>query len=192
METKIKATKLALRRSVRERLQAMTPQQRAQASAQACALLRQQPTWREARTVLLYAPMPEELDVWPLVIEAAASGKSLALPRFDPAKKQYTACRVSDLATDIRAGSFGIREPGPHCSHRILKEADFILVPGLAFDLRGRRLGRGKGYYDQLLAQVRGITCAVAFDEQIVSEVPVEPHNILVNCLLTPTRWTTF
>jgi 5-formyltetrahydrofolate cyclo-ligase len=66
---------------------------------------------------------------------------------------------------------------------------DFILVPGVAFDLSGRRLGRGKGYYDRLLKQTRGTTCGVAFDEQIVGEIPVEPHDLNVNCILTPTRW---
>ena len=70
-----------------------------------------------------------------------------------------------------------------------LNRLDFVLVPGIAFDLQGRRLGRGKGYYDRLLAEVRGKTCGVAFDEQIVDEIPVEPHDIHVNCILTPTRW---
>ena len=70
-----------------------------------------------------------------------------------------------------------------------LNRLDFILVPGVAFDLHGRRLGRGRGYYDILLAKVRGTTCGVAFDEQIVREVPVEPHDSDVNCILTPTRW---
>jgi 5-formyltetrahydrofolate cyclo-ligase len=64
-----------------------------------------------------------------------------------------------------------------------------ILVPGVAFDLRGYRLGRGKGFYDQLLAAVRGPTCGVGFDEQIVDAVPVEPHDVRLSCLLTPTRW---
>ena len=64
-----------------------------------------------------------------------------------------------------------------------------ILVPGVAFDLHGRRLGRGKGFYDQLLAGVRGTTCGVAFDVQVVRELPQEPHDARVNCILTPTRW---
>ena len=66
---------------------------------------------------------------------------------------------------------------------------DLVLVPGVAFDLHGRRLGRGRGYYDRLLSQVGGRTCGVAFDEQVVSEVPVEAHDVLLNCILTPTRW---
>ena len=61
--------------------------------------------------------------------------------------------------------------------------------PGVAFDLQGRRLGRGKGFYDRLLADLRGTICGVAFDEQIVSELPVGPTDISVNCILTPTRF---
>jgi 5-formyltetrahydrofolate cyclo-ligase len=64
-----------------------------------------------------------------------------------------------------------------------------VLVPGVAFDSHGRRLGRGKGFYDQLLAFVRGTKCGVAFDEQIVPEIPIEPHDVRLNCILTPTRW---
>ena len=62
-------------------------------------------------------------------------------------------------------------------------------MPGVAFDFAGRRLGRGKGFYDQLLKLVRGTTVGVAFDEQIVSKVQVGTNDIRVNCILTPTRW---
>ena len=117
------------------------------------------------------------------------SGKLLALPRFDSATNGYLACEVKDLANDVEPGRYGIREPRGSCKPVPLKRLDFVLVPGVAFDLRGRRLGRGKGYDDQLLAAVRGRTCGVAFDQQIVREVPVEPHDSDVNCILTPTRW---
>ena len=66
---------------------------------------------------------------------------------------------------------------------------ELILVPGVAFDLQGSRLGRGNGYYDQLLAIVWGKRCGVAFDEQLVPEIPVEAHDARMDCLLTPTRW---
>ncbi|MBP9903534.1 MAG: 5-formyltetrahydrofolate cyclo-ligase, partial [Verrucomicrobia bacterium] len=70
-----------------------------------------------------------------------------------------------------------------------LNRLDLVLVPGVAFDPRGGRLGRGQGYYDRLLAGVRGTKCGVAFDEQIVDAVPVGPLDIRLNCILTPTRW---
>jgi 5-formyltetrahydrofolate cyclo-ligase len=59
----------------------------------------------------------------------------------------------------------------------------------VAFDLHGHRLGRGKGYYDRLLTAVRGTACGVAFDQQLVPEIPIGPHDVRMNCLLTPTRW---
>jgi 5-formyltetrahydrofolate cyclo-ligase len=99
------------------------------------------------------------------------------------------ACRVQNLGTDLGPGQFGIREPLATCQEVELNRLDFVLVPGVAFDLHGRRLGRGKGFYDQLLPAVRGQTCGVAFDEQIVCEVPVEPRDVHLNCILTPTRW---
>ncbi|HLP77584.1 MAG TPA: 5-formyltetrahydrofolate cyclo-ligase, partial [Candidatus Paceibacterota bacterium] len=76
-----------------------------------------------------------------------------------------------------------------HCAPVSLNQLDLVLVPGVAFDACGRRLGRGKGFYDRLLADTRGIKCGVAFDEQIVTGIPVEPHDVLVDCILTPTRW---
>ena len=149
-----------------------------------------------------------ELDIWPLFEHAVRGGKEVYLPRFvdekpmkrfgkDPANantplkpsQAYVACAVRNLTGDLKTGQFGIREPVEGCAEIALNRLDFVLVPGIAFDLQGRRLGRGKGYYDRLLAEVRGKTCGVAFDEQIVEDLPVESHDIHVNCILTPTRW---
>jgi 5-formyltetrahydrofolate cyclo-ligase len=70
-----------------------------------------------------------------------------------------------------------------------LKRLDLVLVPGLAFDRHGRRLGRGRGYYDRLLAEVPGTSCGVAFDEQLVASDPVGPLDVPLNCILTPSHW---
>jgi 5-formyltetrahydrofolate cyclo-ligase len=181
-------SKPSLRRQVREQLRAMTPAQRAALSLQTQDLLKRQAVWQRAQSVLFFAPLPEELDVWPLLEDALSAGIIAGLPRFDSETQSYIACRVKDPAKDIVAGHFGIREPAPRCPELPFK-LDLILLPGVAFDLHGRRLGRGKGFYDQLLAAVRGTTCGVAFDEQIVPAVPVEPHDVQLNCILTPTRW---
>jgi 5-formyltetrahydrofolate cyclo-ligase len=185
----ITESKTALRQQIRARLKALTPEQRAAASEQACALLEQQAVWKKAQLIFFYAPLPEELNIWPLLRDSLAVGKTVALPRFDPATQRYVACQVADLAKDLNDGQFGIREPGGHCIAVPPNRLDLVLVPGVAFDQHGRRLGRGKGFYDQLLAFVRGTTCGVAFDEQIVETIPVEPHDVHLNCILTPTRW---
>ena len=70
-----------------------------------------------------------------------------------------------------------------------LNRLDLALVPGLGFDARGHRLGRGKGHYDRLLAGFTGMKIGVAFDFQIVTEVPREPHDIALDAVVTPTRW---
>jgi 5-formyltetrahydrofolate cyclo-ligase len=151
--------------------------------------LQQQRVWQEAKTLMLFAPLPEELDVWPLLGAALAAGKQVALPRYAGTSAEYIACWVREPEKDLEVGHYGIREPNETCTIVPLLRLDFILVPGVAFDLHGRRLGRGKGHYDRVLAAARGTTCGVAFDEQIVREVPVEPHDVHLNCILTPTRW---
>ncbi len=185
----LKRRKAMLRRAVRADLERLTAEHRAAAATRALALLRQQADWSKAKSVLLYAPAPDELDLWPVVPEAMAAGKQVALPRYVRQTGSYIACEIRDLAADVVVGQFGIREPTEGCAIVPLLRLDFILVPGVAFDLHGRRLGRGKGFYDQILAAVRGRTCGVGFDEQLVREVPVEPHDIYLNCILTPTRW---
>jgi 5-formyltetrahydrofolate cyclo-ligase len=189
MAPDLEALKRALRVEVTSRLAAMSEQDRSLSSARAIALLRKQEKWHGAEAVLLYAPLKGELDVWPLLGQALEEGKLVALPRFDAKAGQYVACRVKDLEADLERGRYGIWEPCGRCDPVPLKRLDFVLVPGVAFDLHGRRLGRGKGYYDRLLAGVSGKACGVAFDEQIAREVPVQPHDSDVNCILTPSRW---
>lgn len=182
-------SKAALRRQIRGSLKAMTPKTRALASNEACARLEIQLLWKNARSILFFAPLPEELDVWPLAAPALAAGKTVALPQFITETQRYIACAIGNVETDLQIGQFGIREPTVDCSEFPLNRLDFVLVPGVAFTLQGRRLGRGKGFYDRLLAAVRGTKCGVAFDEQIVTDIPVEPHDVHLNCILTPTRW---
>lgn len=183
------AEKARIRQDVRSRLEQVPGEQKRENSLRACGLLTEQAVWRKAGSVLLYAPAPDELDLWPMAQLALSQHKALALPRYAPSTDTYEACLVEDLNGDLRSGRYGLREPAENCTAVALKQLDLILVPGVAFDLQGRRLGRGKGYYDRLLAAVLGQTCGVAFDEQIVLRVPVELHDSDVNWILTPTRW---
>jgi len=174
---------------MRAEVASIPEQQRISASALACALLKIQRCWSAARSILFFAPLPEELDVWPLLIEALAVGKRVALPRFVGAARGYEACQVINPATDLERGRFGIREPFGRCARFSVDRLDLILVPGVAFDLQGGRLGRGRGYYDQLLQELPGTKCGVAFEEQVVDEVPMGEHDVRLDRILTPTRW---
>ena len=181
-------SKTSVRQQIRQALVALSPAERSSLSLKVGEILRNQPAWREANFILGFAPLSDEPDVMPLLEECWASNKRVALPRYDSGSSVYTACAVS-ARNEIRLGNFGVLEPGAGCPLVPLNQLDFILVPGVAFDLAGRRLGRGKGFYDRLLAEVRGHKCGVAFDAQIVAHLPEEPHDIRVDSILTPTRW---
>jgi 5-formyltetrahydrofolate cyclo-ligase len=188
MNDSLAQAKSALRDATRARLKTITPERRAAESVRLCGLLIGTDRWQAAATILLFAPLTNEPDLWPLLTTARAAGKTVALPRFDSATQNYRAARIQNPEADLVTGAFSIREPAAHCPEVPLNRLDLVLVPGVAFDAQGWRLGRGKGFYDRLLAQVCGTTCGVAFDEQIVETIPVEPHDVRLTCILTPTR----
>jgi 5-formyltetrahydrofolate cyclo-ligase len=192
MQNEVQRQKAALRKEVKARMTNLSAEERAKGSLAARKRLAEASAWIQARSVLFYAPLRDEVDLWPLLREALQAGKEVALPRYVAARNQYEACRILNVDHDLEIGRFGIREPKEDCGRIVINRLDLIMVPGVAFDLQGRRLGRGKGFYDQLLAASRGRSCGVAFDDQLVREIPIEPHDILVNCILTPTRWLEF
>ena len=181
--------KTVLRQQVRTRLRALSAEQLRTHSQRVYQRLLTLPAWKRAGVVLLFAPLPEEPDIWPLLSEAIAAGKTVALPAFVSGTSVYTARQIIEPSRDLVQGRFGIREPAPGCPEVALNRLDLALVPGVAFDTRGGRLGRGKGFYDRLLPAVNGLKCGVAFDDQIVDAVPVGPMDVRLNCILTPTRW---
>ena len=174
---------------MRAALKSLPAATRAAASADLCARVLASPAWQFARTVLLFFPLASEPDISPLLADALAAGKLLALPRFNAATNGYEAVRVCDLARELVVGPFQVREPVAACPVVALNRLDLALVPGLGFDARGHRLGRGKGHYDRLLAGFTGMKIGVAFDFQIVAEVPCEPHDVALDAVVTPTRW---
>jgi 5-formyltetrahydrofolate cyclo-ligase len=189
MNTDAHCAKAELRRQLRLAIHGLPEAERRAASARARELLRRQAVWERARTVLFYAPLAGELDVSPLLEEALQAGKTVALPRFVAATGTYLPFQVSDPGRDCAPGRFGISEPAAHCPALELKRLDLVLAPGLGFDLSGRRLGRGRGFYDRLLAGIAGTKCGVAFDQQVVPQIPAERHDVNMNFILTPTRW---
>jgi 5-formyltetrahydrofolate cyclo-ligase len=180
--------KRALRRLLLDRLSAMTPLERMTASAQLRDQILNFEGWGRAGLILLFAPMPQEVDVALLWPAAAIAGKSLCFPRFVPSTGFYEARMVHNPHLDLQPGAFGIREPGPGCQVISLNRLDLVLVPGVGFTRDGHRLGRGRGYYDRLLADVRGLKCGVSFDQQLVDTIPCEPHDVNLDWVLTPTH----
>jgi 5-formyltetrahydrofolate cyclo-ligase len=181
--------KSALRQEIRDKLKATSPEERRIGSAEIRRRLAEQPVWKSSKAILAYVPTQHEPDIWPAALEALGSGKLVALLRYSPDGDRYVPCLVRDPARDLQPGQYGILEPRLHCPIFDLMRLDLALVPGIGFTLDGGRLGRGKGYYDRLLAEVPALKCGVAFDSQIAGEFPLEPHDVQLNCILTPTRW---
>jgi len=178
--------KTALREKIRTALGKVSLAVRLAESLELCARL--EPQLRSAHTILFYAPLPDELDVWPLLEKLLGTRTVCALPAYDAKAKVYSARRVKNLETDVFTGKFGISEPLPACTEIPPDRFDLVLVPGMAFDLEGSRLGRGRGFYDRILAQTRGVKCGIGYDFQIVPEIPAEPHDARVNFIVTPVR----
>jgi 5-formyltetrahydrofolate cyclo-ligase len=181
-------SKAGLRKQISAALKKLPPGKRRSDSATLCEKLKEQSFFQSANSILFFAPLPEEVDLWPLLEETIHGGKIVALPCFDADSQIYKSRRVKNLHVEILSGQFGIREPATGCIEIPLDDLDVILVPGIAFDLRGHRLGRGKGFYDRLLENFRGLKIGIAFDEQIVKHIPAEGHDVKMDFILTPTR----
>lgn len=180
--------KSELRKEIRERLKNLSREKRKADSQKLCAGLKQQPFFQNAAAILFFAPLPDEIDIWPLLPEALAAGKTVMLPQFDAAAQNYVVRRVQNLPGEIVLGQFRVREPKSSCAKMPPDKIDLALAPGAAFDPRGNRLGRGRGFFDRLLAEVRGVKCGVAFDEQLVEKIPVEAHDVRMDFILMPSR----
>lgn len=184
MDEVLNTQKVKLRKEIRTTLEKISPAVRAVESIELCERLKTQ--MPSAHTVLFFAPLPDELDVWPVLELSLALGTTCALPFFDAEKGTYGAKEIKKLATDIVIGRFGVREPAAGCPEIPMDKFDLVLVPGMAFDLNGNRLGRGLGFYDRLLQSASGVKCGVCYDVQLLESFPTEPHDAKVDFVLTP------
>lgn len=186
MQSSVHHSKAQLRAKIRRVLRRITPSARAEASKTIRLILSTWPCWLRVETVLFYAPLPDEPDLWPLFEQGLRLGKCCALPAYNPDSDTYEPRLVRNPATELSPGKLGVTEPGPDCPQLDPRSVELVFVPGLAFDRRGYRLGRGKGYFDRLLPTLSGIKCGVGFSEQLLDALPIEPHDARLDCIVTP------
>jgi len=188
MNSNQQGAKAELRAKMRAVLKNLSAEKRRLDSEKLCANLKEQSVFQNAGSILFFAPLPEEPDLWPLLNEMLAGKKMVALPCFDADNETYVPRHVQDIHVEILSGKFGIREPATTCIAIPLDDLDLVLVPGVAFALDGHRIGRGKGFYDRLLENFTGEKIGITFDEQIVETIPAEENDVLMDLILTPTR----
>jgi 5-formyltetrahydrofolate cyclo-ligase len=179
------------REAILARLKSMDPAERLDKSRRAIERLQNSDLFKRSTVVLAYDSSLTEVDTSQFLASCLSSGKTLCLPRTNKTDCSLTIHRVTDLQRDLELCRLGFREPKKDVAQIDGTQIDFIIVPGLAFDLTGARLGRGKGYYDRFLArqEIRARTAAVAFEFQIVTDVPHEAHDLGVEFLATEDRW---
>jgi 5-formyltetrahydrofolate cyclo-ligase len=175
-----------LRQDLRRRIAEVPAEQLQRDSAAACRRLTEQDEYRRAEIIMIFLSTPHEVDTRQLALQAWADLKTVLAPRVTWDQRRMLAIEIQGLTSGMEPGSFGIREPVEGLPVP-LADIDLVIVPGLGFDARGNRLGRGRGFYDRFLshADFRGVSCALAFEFQVVDRIPVGPHDVRVDMLVT-------
>ena len=166
---------------MRQLNRALDSRQRLRASAAIFSAVERLPEFRAARTVAVFAALPDE-PATDEVLARWASTRRVVLPRVEGDAMRFYACRPDALVF----GAFGILEPQGErpCP---AGEIDLVVCPGVAFTAGGRRLGRGRGYYDRYLGDpaFRGFRVGVCYAHQLVDDLPVEPHDVRMDRVIT-------
>ena len=173
---------------MRSRLEVLSPDERHQKSHRMQSKLFKLDAFRTARTVCFYVGTEAEVDTVPMIEETIRMGKRVLLPRVNLENKELKLFEIKNVRTELSSGSLGILEPDPAKTKAAsLSDVDCVIVPGLAFDTSNRRLGRGAGFYDRFLGQLRSdvFKVALAFSFQVFPEIPHEPHDQTLDTVLT-------
>lgn len=179
--------KRVLRATLLQQRAALTVAQREHLSHAAQSRVLKLSIFHDAEIIALYSPIRNEVETGLLAKAALQNGKTLCFPCVDGESLRFYA--VDSLA-DLETGCFGVCEP-PRCGREVsAARIDFLLVPGVAFDSHGQRLGYGQGFFDRFLVQSGfcGSRVALGYDFQVVDLVPAEEHDQAVDLLVTDKR----
>ncbi len=181
-------TKAQLRSAVLRQLKQQKEEERRRRSEAIWRKLRRLTAFRRARTVCCYVALPYEVQTWRMIEAMLSRDKRVVVPLMRARSKELALSEVRDPAEELCPGRFGVWEPRPSAVRPVPVTAlDLVVVPGLAFDRRGHRLGHGHGYFDRLLARVPDATPTVglAYAFQLLDRLPVSSHDHAVTTVLT-------
>ena len=184
--------KAALRKQVKAQVSSVyTAQNRATLSAKITAQVTALPQYQRAHMLFCFVGTAQEPDTLPLIQQSLAGGKRVSVP-FCTGPGEMQARQITSPADLSNTGAFGILEPSPHCPVIPKEQIDFALVPCLACDANGHRLGHGGGYYDRYLAGTGwywAVACPEAF---LLPNIPTGPHDLTTPCIITEQRTLRF
>jgi 5-formyltetrahydrofolate cyclo-ligase len=189
--TTLNDEKQRLRREALERRNRLTTAQRVIRSADILQKLFELEAARSATWIHFYVSSGGEVETTGMIAHALSRGKRVSVPKMEPASKRLVLSELKDPVRELSAGPKGIPEPKPDAFRPVeVGTMNLFVIPGVAFDERGNRLGQGAGYYDRMLAGVSGRIPIVGlcFEPQLVKVIPVGDHDVKVNWIITEKR----
>jgi 5-formyltetrahydrofolate cyclo-ligase len=181
-----------IRTRMHEALRAVHNGVRHNASAAACAHLTGLDAFRHASVVLLYTPLANEVDLTAAALRCFRMGKTVCVPRVNPKREDMDPVEITSFDDEaLPLDENGL--PAPRNGAPVPPSmVDLVVVPGLAFDPHGHRLGQGRRFYDRFLGRLRrsATTVGLAFDVQMVDEIPAAERDLSVDIVVTDRRIT--
>jgi 5-formyltetrahydrofolate cyclo-ligase len=153
-------------------------------------VLLQLPEWKSAKNILMYVSHSYEVDTH-MIIRTHIDEKNIIVPKSNKIDNTLVLHKINTF-NDLKKGNYNILEPVSHTKTIPAKNIDLAIVPGVAFDLKGHRIGYGKAYYDKLLPKLNCKKIGLAYSLQIVDNIPAEKHDEPVDLLITEDRTHVF
>jgi 5-formyltetrahydrofolate cyclo-ligase len=181
-----RVVKKDLRQRLRKVLADLPAEAQATRSHAVCQRLIEQTEFRKSEVLMIFLSLPGEVDTSPIVLRAWQDRKRVLAPKVSWNQRRMMPIEIRSLTEDLLVSDMGIREPAAGIPFPV-SLIDLVIVPGLGFDEFGNRLGRGRGFYDRFLAhpEFKGVSCALAFEDQMLSSIPVGPLDRQVDLLIT-------
>lgn len=183
-------SKEEIRRGISAKRTAQTEEEIKEKSGKIKERLFQLEEFQNAETIMFYVALKGEVETRGMVEEAIASGKKVVVPVTDFKTNEMLASEIKSL-DELKEKEFGLLEPKDEFVREVpLEEIDLVVVPGVAFDEKGNRLGRGLGFYDKFLSKIKteAVFIALAFDFQVLKEIPCKEHDMKVDKIVTEER----
>jgi len=172
-----------IRRHIKDRIKSYSALEKLSKSDIIKAKLFNEEVFQKAEVVMFYVSLKDEVSTLTMIDETIKTGKKVCVPVILKEEKRLIAGEIKDRALDLEKQHFGIYQPkAGHVQEVPLHDIDLVVVPGVAFDKRNVRLGRGHGYYDRFLCGLPQSTKTIglAFDFQVVEDLPKDSHDIPV------------
>jgi 5-formyltetrahydrofolate cyclo-ligase len=187
----IQSTKAQIRDEITQKLRELAQRERSRKTRAIETRLFDFANFLEAKIILFYLNNAVEVPTRQIIEQSFALNKIVVLPAFNPDKFSIRLYKVDDLDRDLRAGPRGIDEPDPNiCKLVPVDRVELALIPGIAFDEKGGRIGSGEGYYDRLIPHLAVTTrkVSLAFEDQLIAQIPLESHDKYVDIIITDSR----